>query len=50
MTRIALNLFTENICTIPIGFKSKQFLPNLPDGRGHLLGGGGWVGLMFMCV
>ena len=51
MTGIALNLFTPNMyypCTIPVGVKSKQFLPNLPDGRGHSLGGGGGWGRMFM--
>ena len=38
MTGIALNLFTENIyitSIFSVGVKSKQSLPNLPDGRGH---------------
>ena len=44
MTGYPLNLFMENI---QIGVKSKQFLPNPPDGRGHREREGG---LMFMCV
>ena len=32
-----------NIFSIPVGVKSKQFLPNHTDRRGHLWGGGeGW--------
>ena len=38
-------------CVLSQMVKGKQYLPNLPDGRGHfLVRGGGWGVYVYVCV